>query len=447
MNRVLVTFVLALTTTAVIAQGNTSSQPSDPQEQPGSKKQIQDPAEYNAYIAALNTQDPAQKAAAMEAFINQYPKSVVKIDALEQAMAAYEALNNQQKVVDTAKRILQEDPNSIRALAIVTAIDRGLGTNGDAKALQESCDFSQKGLRALPAWPKPDGMAQADFEKLKTQMTDIFEGAQGFCALQAKDNAGARTHYLTAIQIDPSNMQDFYQLAIAELEMNPMDLTGFWYAAKAINLAGNNAQAVQSISGYVKAKYKNYHGSYDGWDQIVAAAATQTAPPPGFATSIKPKPTLCDIAVDAVKNNDPATLSFSDWEFVLSHANCSPANKEAADKVWQTILSKQKNGEAEVKLKLPKVLVISATKTTIQAAMTEESQQAKKADLTVMLEKPVLHPPDAGTTVDVVGQITSYTPDPFMFTMEKGEIPGAKTPPKKGGKKKGRTTGRKKPKT
>src|SRR5207302_9021351 len=134
-------------------------------------------------------------------------------------------------------------------------------------------------------------------------------------------------------------------LSIALLEGNPIDLNGFWYAAKAINLAGKDADTIQRITGYAKAKYKNYTGNYEGWDQMVAAAATQTAPPTNIAASIKRKLTPCEIAVDAVKTNDPGDLSLSDWEFVLSHAPCSPANKEAADKGWQALLSKQKRGE------------------------------------------------------------------------------------------------------
>ena len=58
--------------------------------------------------------------------------------------------------------------------------------------------------------------------------------------------------------------------------------------------------------------------------------------------------------------------------------------------------------------------------------MTEDNQQARKADLIVNLERPALHPPAPGSSVDVVGVISGYTPDPFMFTMEKGAVPGAK---------------------
>jgi hypothetical protein len=52
-----------------------------------------------------------------------------------------------------------------------------------------------------------------------------------------------------------------------------------------------------------------------------------------------------------------------------------------------------------------------------------------------------------GANVDIIGVISEYTPDPFMFTMTKGELPaakpGAKTPAKKGPAKKGTTTKKK----
>src|SRR5215467_7221351 len=132
MRRVLATFVLALTTAALAQGSSPTQQPAapagqQPAQQPGaaeqsgtptSQKVIKDPAEYNAYITALNTTDPAAKGAAMEAFVAQYPNSIVKVEALEQAMGAYEAAKNQQKVQQLAGSILQIEPNNVRALAI-----------------------------------------------------------------------------------------------------------------------------------------------------------------------------------------------------------------------------------------------------------------------------------------------------------------------------------------
>src|SRR5438105_1844992 len=180
MKKVLVTFVLALTAVA-LAQGSSpsgtqgaSSDQGQSANVPASQKVIKDPGEYNAYIIALNTQDPTAKAQAMEAFIVQYPQSIVKVDALEQAMAAYQLAGNQQKVEDTASRVLEINPNNVRALAIVTYIERAQATDLP-KAAKARAD-AEKGLKALDGWQKPEGMSDEEFARLKKQMAEIFEG-------------------------------------------------------------------------------------------------------------------------------------------------------------------------------------------------------------------------------------------------------------------------------
>jgi tetratricopeptide (TPR) repeat protein len=428
MRKVVVTFVLALTAVIMAAQAM-AQQPDSQANTPANQKVIKDPAEYNAYITALNTQDPAQKAAAMEAFIKQYPQSVVLTDALEQAMAAYQQGGNQQKVQETASRILQINPNNVRALAIMTFLERATANTPDkaAKARQDG----EKGLGALGSWTKPQDMSDADFAKLKDQMTVIFAGAAGFGALQAKDYPAARDFYLKSFKIDPNNLQDVYQLGIAYLEANPIDKTGFWYIAKAYHLAQGNAAGQKSIGDYGRSKYRKYHGNYDGWDQFLASVVSQSAPPAEIA--IAPAPSAQELACKAVQENDPATLSFSDWEYILQYRDAGAAcNKDAAEKVWQVIQNKQKDSKGEpAKLKI-NVKVISSSADSIDAAITEDNQKDNKADLHVVMDKPMTKPPAVGTTTDVIGTISAYTPSPFMFTMTAGELPA---PPKPAVKK------------
>ena len=73
MKKVLLTVMLAF---AIVASSQQPSQPSG--QTPASQKVIKDPAEYNAYITALNTPDPAAKGAAMEAFVKQYPTLILE---------------------------------------------------------------------------------------------------------------------------------------------------------------------------------------------------------------------------------------------------------------------------------------------------------------------------------------------------------------------------------
>lgn len=457
MKRVLVTFVLALTTAAWGQGSSPSQQPPASQppagqpvagQQPAatgqqanvptSQKVIKDPAEYNAYITALNTTDPAAKGAAMEAFVAQYPQSIVKIDALEQAMGAYQQANNQQKVEQIARQILTIEPNNVRALAIVVFLERG--QIKDAATGAKARSDAERGLQELPNWKNPDGVSAADYEKMKNQMANIFAGTAAFGALQQKDYASAAKYYEQALKIDPNDLGNNYQMAIALLESNPSNPLGFWYGAKALSIAQKqNPQAFQAWSPYFLSRYKKYHGNTDDWNQRMATAANETAPPPNFVASIPLAPTPCDLAAQAVQQNDPAQLSFSDYELVLSCRDKTPANKEAADKVWAFIQSKEKNGEA--KLKMPVKVVAAPDASTLDVAVSDDNQAANKADMRVTMEKPMTKPPAVGTMTDIIGVISEYTPDPFMFTMTKGSLPAAKpaarTPAKKGAAKKG----------
>ena len=90
---------------------------------------------------------------------------------------------------------------------------------------------------------------------------------------------------------------------------------------------------------------------------------------------------------------------------------------------------------------MPVKVIASSDPSTLDVAISEDNQAANKADMRVQMEKPMTKPPAPGTSTDIIGVISDYTPDPFMFTMTKGELPAAKaparkTPPRKGATKK-----------
>src|ERR1700726_2363262 len=96
--------VALLLVLANLASGQAPAPPApQPQASPApgqaQKKEIKDPAEYNAYVGAVQQTDPAAKISGLEAFLTQYPNSVMKNQALEILMATYQQTNNP-KVVD-----------------------------------------------------------------------------------------------------------------------------------------------------------------------------------------------------------------------------------------------------------------------------------------------------------------------------------------------------------
>src|SRR5208282_22768 len=73
---------------------------------PQQKKEIKDPAEYNAYVGAVEQKDAAARVSGLEAFLTQYPNSVMKEDALELLMGAYQQTGNQAKTLEVAQKVL-----------------------------------------------------------------------------------------------------------------------------------------------------------------------------------------------------------------------------------------------------------------------------------------------------------------------------------------------------
>jgi hypothetical protein len=235
-------------------------------------------------MSAYEQKDAAQRAAAMEAFAAQYPSSVVHLDALEQAMAGYQQAGSRDKVAALSAEVLQADPDNLRALAIQVFLLRAKATNDDAQALDQLRQTVAHGLKLLANWRRPEGLSDADFAKLKTQVSSILNGAAGFLALRDKDYAQAQAAYLQAVTADPNDLQSVYQLALAYLETTPVEPDGFWYLARAIALAGSNAnaQVQDQIKKYAVAKYRAYHGSEEGWSELLAKAAKASAKPAGF---------------------------------------------------------------------------------------------------------------------------------------------------------------------
>src|SRR5579862_8438152 len=276
---------------ANFASGQTAAPPqpqaSQPQASPAAapqKKEIKDPAEYNAYVGAVQQADALAKISGLEAFLTQYPNSVMKEDALELLMGAYQQTNNQAKMLDAAQRLLTVNPNNLRALALLTYVKRAAASAGQnpQQNLADAAKYGTQGLEALKTAPKPDGMSDADFTKMKSQMSAIFNGAVGIAALQNKDYAKAEEGLRGAVEGDPNDIQNVYPLGLAYLTATPPDqVNGLFFIARAANLAAGSPGQAQ-IQAYGKSQYTKYHGSDQGWTDVIATAKANPLPPQGF---------------------------------------------------------------------------------------------------------------------------------------------------------------------
>ncbi|WP_260738324.1 hypothetical protein [Tunturiibacter lichenicola] len=383
------------------------------------------PAEYKAYNDAISQSTPQTKAPALEQYLTAYPQSTLKASVLEQLMLAYSAFDPA-KTLDAADRLLQVDPNNLRALTFEVyfrdqAADQATDPTAKQAALDKAADFAQKGLAVTT---KPTAMSNDDFNKLKSTATPVFDRAIAEAALNKKDATTAvkdfkdELHSVPAAQtqVPGPMLQDTYTLGQAYYQMTPPDYVNCtWYASRAAAFAPEPYKS--QMLPLAKFCYKKYHGADDGYDAVTAAVQTNLDPPADF--KIKPAPSPADIVAQVISSTpDLATLAISDKEFILTNGK-----PEDAAKVWDTIKGKS--------VQFPDTLVIAVTDTALQVAVSDDAVQSKTADFTFQLAAPLKTPPAVGAKATVSGTYASFTPSPIMITMSDGALVEPKKTPAK----------------
>lgn len=390
--------------------------------QSGGQQQItiKDPAEYNDYSNAISQSSPAAKAAAIEAFLTKYPNSVVKPEMLEQLMAAYQQAGNLDKTVDAANRLLQTDPNNLRALAITVYIKKQQAAQKTTPAeqqplLDDAAANAQKGLAAT----KPANMADADFQKLKTATTPIFYSAIALDDQAKKDFPGAEDNFKKELQAtDPAQTQtgpalnDTYLLGQAYAQQQPPDLkNAVWFLTRAAAYAPPAAK--DQIEKAAEYYYNKYHGSMDGFDQVKTLVTQSVLPPDSYnPTAAPPPPSPADQAAQVVASTpDLKTLNLNDKEFILFNGK-----PEDAGKMWDTMKGQTYAIPGKV---------VSATADSVQLAVTDDAKASNTADFTVNMKEPLKTPPTIGSMVTYDATFDAYTQNPKMITLKDGMPPVA----------------------
>jgi hypothetical protein len=438
---------------------------------------IKDPAEYNAYTNATSQSSPAAKAEGIEAFLTQYPNSVAKGQMLEALMGAYQATGNVPKTLDAAKRLLQAEPNNLRALTFVVYLEH-LQANGNQATLDDAATVAQQGLTA----PRDTCMTQADYDKLKDTATPVFYGAIAADDTAKKDFKDEIDAYSKELQSykDPAQttvvpaLLDTYYLGNAYLQLDPKDLKdAIWFLTRFSQFA----QPPYKQQGEAAAEYwyKKLHCAPNdapcnatppkgfGDIQQLAAVPANVFPPATYdITPAPPPPSPADLAHQAIVSTTgcagvtpvppPATpasaaaapaeapaaapaasatpaasaptpctdalrksIGLADEEFILANGD-----QQDQQLIWSIM-----NG---VTAEIPGV-VVSATTSSVQLAVTQDAQQSNTADFTINMKAPLKTAPTAGTKVTYIATFDSYTQKPSMIILKDGEPKAAPKPP------------------
>lgn len=374
-------------------------------------------AEYDAFTAAASAKTPADKAKLAAEFVQKYPNSDYKNQALQMEMAAQAAdPSSQAAAVNTAEQLIKSGTAQagqlLPAYTIISFLQPTLVQPNDPNMATKMAALMQAarcGQRLLNSAPTAE---QAQYGPILTK-------ALGFAQLNTKNYTGAISTLSAAAAKNPKDALLYYWMGIAEVTRATPDFnTGIFDLARASVLAPQTT----AFKTYLNTVYTSYHGASDGLQDVITTATNNTTPPAGFKVLSKvdvenaANMAAYQAALKQQENTPPPADSFIGIEWRLKRPSY-------ADAEWKKV--KGQGFELD-----GLVTAVTAKSVDVAVGATDPSKNTP-ADLRVLLAVPLgAKRPKIGENVTVDGLVSSYKPNPpdpngqFLMTMDKGSIKG-----------------------
>jgi tetratricopeptide (TPR) repeat protein len=283
-------------------------------------------------------------------------------------------------------------------------------------------DDGEKAAKAILAnieMPPPN-VAADQWAKLRPAVEVMAEKNLGFIAMQRKNWDEAEADLQKSLAMTPNDATLDYQLGTviaSEKKLDKLPIAMFYFA-RAATYQGPGAltpEGQKAALTYVQKQYKNFHGSDEGFNELVAAAKANPTPPAGF--TIKNANELAQASAaneEEYNKSHPSEALWAGIKMALTAPDGANYFNMMKGSEVPTLKGKVIKLEPAVRPK------------TILLAMQDRSNNTTTADATLKFEMPLAGKVEEGTELSFEGTADSYTASPFMvvFTLEKDKLHG-----------------------
>ena len=424
------------------------------------QKQWKSQDEFNLYDAFQKAKGK-DKIGALDKWKQGFAQSDFAFDREEAYLGTYQELNMTRQYFDKAVEILKTHPNHFFSIyAVETAIYQlNPAQPADLDNGERVSKHLTDDLDAIFApGNKPQTMNDAQWTQTKGLMKPLAQREIAWIAVQRKDNAKAETELTKFLQLDPTQGQFSYFLAQAMFNQRQdhpdKQPAAIFHFTRAATVEGPNAMTPdnrKTALAYVTNLYNQYHGSNQGFNDVVAAAKAGAFPPAGF--TIKSGADIAREKAEEQAKLDAANPIFAFWRDLVKEPLLKdgemyfeamkgallpgePGKQKGFEKFKARLISMEPANR-------PKTLVLGLEKPDV-------------ADVTLKFEEPLAGTMEPGADLEFEGVPVQWRKDPsFMVTFEvtpeqltgwAGKNPpprgkggkGAPKGPAKGGKGKGK---------
>lgn len=380
------------------------------------QKNWKDRAEYDLFDAITKDTNAKTKLEKLQQWEKGYPSTDYAKERQMLFLTTYVALNQPQQAVGIAKQILADDPKNFSALYYIMFYTRPLGGNSPTP---EVLDQGNKAAQAIidNINTPPPNVTEEQWKTARTDVENLAHTTLGWIELQRKNWEGAEAEFQKSLQIKPNNGEVDYLMGTAiasekKVEKMPQAL---FYFARAASYEGPDAltpDGRKQVLAYVQKAYKTYHGSDEGFSNLVAAAKASPTPPTDF--KIEDAATIADRNAKEQAARDAANPELTLWKNIKAELTGANGASYFESSMKGALLPTLKGKVVSITPALkPKTIVLSL-------------EDGTTPDATLKFETALPGKVDVGTELSFEGVPASYTASPFMvvFAVEKEKLHG-----------------------
>ncbi len=383
-------------------------------------KKFKDDKEQTEAIAANTEKDPKAQLEKLDLWKHDYPETEYDVDRLDLYFKAYAATKQFHEQIGVAQDMLKKFPDSFALLrGILVAFSQISSPSADDRTAATSAartiiDHADQVF--APEKAKDAGMTDAQWKDLKPQMVayakvqvDKIVTDQGVDAV------------IAALKADPTRVTLNVWLGkkILEQAKEHPEKQGeaIFHYARAAAYTGPGCLDPKDRAGmksFVDRAYKTFHGSSEGEDKLLAAAANQPLPD-GY---------VIESNVDVIRKTNAADADWRAAHPMLAGWRDTKAILTADD--GQANFDKDIKESALPKFTGKIVSLTPAARGTKSVVVLVDEEKDGKADCTLTFEAALPGKMEVGETLSFEGIAKSFVKDPYMLTVlvEKDKLEG-----------------------
>jgi hypothetical protein len=384
-------------------------------------KKFKDEKEQTEAIAANTEKDPKAQLEKLDLWKHDYPETEYAQDRLGLYFVAYGALkdyHNQIVIAQELRKTLPDNLQLLRQIFTDVALIKPPSAE-DLAALSDAAHFViDHGDQVFDVKNKPADQTPEQWAQVKPALIAYAQTQLDFVAETQADAQKSLDPVIDRLKQDPTRVALNVWLGkkiLSEAKEHPEKQSdAIFHYARAAAYTGPGCLDPKDRAGmksFVDRAYKTYHGSLDGEDKLLAAAAKQPLPD-GYVIESTVDVAKREAAADEAKRAaDPMMAHWTDLKTLLTgDGGQAKFDSDIKDSALPPF-----------KGKIVSMTPASRPKTVVVAV-----EKPGVADCTLVFEAALPGNMEVGAELGFEGVAKSFTKDPYMLTLtvEKDKLTG-----------------------